>query len=334
MPPNTGNDLTFSDGHDLENDVTTTNLKINGRPKKWYEFETEVIWKNSIFMIGLHLICLYYTITFPYLEQKFLSVWAFIMLHLTGIGVTAGVHRLWTHRAYKAKTPLRIILAILYNSAGQNKIYSWVRDHRVHHKYTDTLADPHDTNRGFWFSHVGWLMLKKRPEVRQRGKGIDMSDILNDPVVQFFDRNFVVLNTLLTFVIPVLIPVYVFNQSLKWAFISQVFMRYPWVLNITWSVNSFAHMFGYHSYDKNILPAENLLVGWAAGGEGWHNYHHVFPWDYKAAEFRNFMLNVTTSWIDMFAQIGWAYDLRQATPDHIKKVIARTGDGSHHPYLS
>lgn len=151
MPPNTGNDLTFSNEHDLENDVTTKNIKINGRPKKWYEFETEVIWKNSIFMIGLHLICLYYTITFPYLEQKFLSVWgnylfhlfqlifyyithtikivitinyyitslAFIMLHLTGIGVTAGVHRLWTHRAYKAKTPLRIILATLYYSAGQ-----------------------------------------------------------------------------------------------------------------------------------------------------------------------------------------------------------------------
>lgn len=110
------------------------------------------------------------------------------MIHVTGIGVTAGVHRLWAHRTYKAKTPLRIILALCYYSAGQNRIFNWTRDHRVHHKYTDTVADPHDTNRGFWFSHVGWLTLKKRPDVRKKGKGIDMSDIINDPVVRFFDK--------------------------------------------------------------------------------------------------------------------------------------------------
>lgn len=155
---------------------------------------------------------------------------------------------------------------------SQNKIFDWVRDHRVHHKYTETPADPHDSKRGFWFSHVGWLMLKKRPEVIEKGNQIDMSDILNDPVVQFFDRyfftyffltkSFKIFNVALHFrhhmkmkllfnmIIPVFIPIYFFNQSFKWSFITQVFIRYPWSLNFTWSVNSFAHMFGYRPYDK------------------------------------------------------------------------------------
>lgn len=63
-----------------------------------------------------------------------------------------------------------------------------MRDHRLHHKYSETAADPHDSRRGLFFSHVGWLMLKKHPEVIHKGKNIDMSDILNDPVVQFHQK--------------------------------------------------------------------------------------------------------------------------------------------------
>ncbi|XP_057319989.1 acyl-CoA Delta-9 desaturase-like [Microplitis mediator] len=305
---------------------------VEKKPRAWYQFETDIIWKNSIFMIGIHLISLYYTITFPYFQRKILCVWIFVMVIMSGLGVTGGVHRLWTHRSYKANVPLRIFFATLYYSAGQNRIFNWVRDHRLHHKYTDTIADPHDNNRGFWFSHIGWLMIKKKPEVRKYGAGIDMSDILADPVVQFFDKNFIVLNTLLTFVIPVIIPVYFFNQDIKWSIISQIFLRYPWTLNITWSVNSFAHMFGYRRYDKNIGPVENIWVGWAAAGEGWHNYHHVFPWDYRAAEFKHVFLNTTTDWIDFFAKLGWATDLKTADPQLIKKVVQNKGDGSHPHY--
>ncbi|XP_057337667.1 acyl-CoA Delta-9 desaturase-like [Microplitis mediator] len=317
----------------IEQDETVFVKNEKGvKRKHWYEFETEVVWNNLILITFLHIMTLYYSFTYSYWEHKSLTAWGIVVGTMSGIGVTGGAHRLWTHRAYKAKTPLRIILAVLFYTAGQNSIYAWVRDHRVHHKYTDTLADPHDNNRGFWFSHVGWLMLKKRPEVIQRGKEIDMSDILNDPVVQFFDRNHVTLKVLFTLIIPVFIPVYFFDQSFKWTFITQVFMRYPWSLNITWSVNSFAHMFGYHSYDKNIGPAENILVSYFSGGEGWHNYHHVFPWDYKAAEFKSSLFNITTCWIDMFAKIGWAYDMRSASPEHIQRVVERRGDGTHSVY--
>jgi len=71
------------------------------------------------------------------------------------------------------------------NASFQNNIYDWVRDHRVHHRYTDTDADPHNSNRGFFFSHIGWLLMKKHPEVIRRGRQVDMSDVLADPIATF-----------------------------------------------------------------------------------------------------------------------------------------------------
>lgn len=100
-------------------------------------------------------------------------------------GITSGAHRLWAHRAYKAKLPLRIILMILQTVAAQNHIYEWVRDHRVHHKFTDTDADPHNAKRGFFFSHIAWLMVKKHKDVKIKGKTVYMSDVEADPVVRF-----------------------------------------------------------------------------------------------------------------------------------------------------
>lgn len=68
------------------------------------------------------------------------------------------------------------------------KLRHWVKVHRMHHKYTDTDADPHNINRGFWFAHMGWYLLPKHPEVLKRLKEIDMSDINADPVVSFGDK--------------------------------------------------------------------------------------------------------------------------------------------------
>lgn len=103
-------------------------------------------------------------------------------------GITGGAHRLWAHKSYKAKAPLRIILMILQTLAFQNSIYEWVRDHRVHHKYTDTNADPHNSKRGFFFSHMGWLLCKKHSDVKAKGATIDMSDLESDAIVMFQER--------------------------------------------------------------------------------------------------------------------------------------------------
>jgi len=79
------------------------------------------------------------------------------------------------------------------------------------------------------------------------------------------------------------------------------------------------------------MPTENWFVSMMALGEGWHNYHHVFPWDYKTSELGNYTLNTTTAFIDFFSWVGWAYDLKTVSPSMVTQRAKRTGDGSHKP---
>lgn len=84
-----------------------------------------------------------------------------------------------------------------------------------------------------------------------------------------------------------------------------------------------------YCFGRRIKPSQNLGVSIVAMGEGWHNYHHVFPWDYKAAELGDYKVNVTTMWLDFFAKIGWAYDLKTPSKDLIRRTIEKYGDGTH-----
>lgn len=294
-----------------------------------YRFDAEIKW-NNVLMIGLfHLIAITAFLHYVWEARLVTYLWGFFVGGCAGFGVTAGVHRLWCHRAYKAKTPLRIILAICYSIAGQNTIYDWVRDHRIHHKYSETDGDPHNSNRGFLYAHVGWLMLRKHPECIKKGRLIDMTDITSDPVVRFHHNNFILMKLLFCFFLPTFIPWYFLGENFRLAFFSQCFVRYVLSLNFTWSVNSAAHIYGVRPYDKRIRPVENKVVSVVAMGEGWHNYHHVFPWDYKAAELGNYRFNVTTFWLDQFAKIGWAYDLKEPSKELVRRTIEKYGDGTH-----
>jgi stearoyl-CoA desaturase (delta-9 desaturase) len=80
---------------------------------------------------------------------------------------------------------------IMQTLALQNDIYEWCRDHRVHHKFSETDADPHNSRRGFFFAHMGWLLVKKHPEVKEKGKTVDMSDVWADPIVRFQRRFYI-----------------------------------------------------------------------------------------------------------------------------------------------
>ncbi|KAJ8966902.1 hypothetical protein NQ317_010173 [Molorchus minor] len=249
-----------------------------------------------------------------------LSISVYLYALMAGMGITAGAHRLWGHRTYKAKLPLRILLMICQSAALQNHIYEWVRDHRVHHKFTDTDADPHNAKRGFFFSHIGWLMVKKHKDVLTKGKTVDLSDLEADPVVRFQRKYYVWLTPFLCFLVPAFIPWYFWGEAWWLSFYVLGITRYTLSLNGTWLVNSAAHIYGTKPYDKNIKPTESTFVAVAAFGEGWHNFHHVFPWDYKAAELGNYRLNFTTAFLDLMAIIGWAYDLKKTvSPDMVKK---------------
>jgi stearoyl-CoA desaturase (Delta-9 desaturase) len=254
---------------------------------------------------------------------------AFVLYIVAALGITAGAHRLWAHKAYKAKWPIRLFLMIANTIAFQDCVIHWARDHRVHHKYSETDADPHNATRGFFFSHVGWLLCRKHPEVIEKGKQIDMSDLQADPILRFQEKHYMTLMPLCCFIIPTIVPVFLWNETWTNSWFVVAMFRYVFSLNVTWLVNSAAHAFGNKPYDKFITPVQNKTVAILALGEGWHNYHHVFPWDYKTAELGDYSMNYTTAFIDFFAKIGWTYDLKTVSRDIINKRVQRTGDGTH-----
>ncbi|XP_028521409.1 acyl-CoA Delta-9 desaturase-like [Apis cerana] len=286
-----------------------------------------IIWRNVIGIIVLHFLAVYGFVN-GYRDAKLWTwIWNIGYGVVAGFGITAGAHRLWAHKSYSAKTPLRIFLAYLYCMAGQTHFYKWIRDHRTHHRYTETCADPHDATRGFFFSHIGWLMVKRDPAVKEYGSKIDMSDIAADPVIKFFDKYYEVIMLTLCFAMPILVPILVWDET--W-FISvhAALIRYVWSLHATFVVNSFAHMWGNRPYNRRVKPTENPAVSFFALGEGWHNYHHSFPWDYKAAELGAYGLNPTTGFIELMALVGLAYDLKTPRKELVDRTIARKGDGT------
>lgn len=169
---------------------------------------------------------------------------------MSSIGVTAGAHRLWSHHSYKAKWPLRVILALFQTVGVQYSIYNWVRDHRTHHKYTDTDADPHNSNRGFFFSHVGWAVMMPHPAYESKVSTIDMSDMEADWVVAWQYKLYAPLAALLSYVLPTLLPWWLWGENLLVAHFVAAQFRQVLTLHGTFLINSAAHMWGIKPYDK------------------------------------------------------------------------------------
>lgn len=292
--------------------------------------EVRIIWKNVILIVILHLFAAYGMYLWLSGERILWNFfWGYVHSTLSGMGVTAGAHRLWAHRAYKATYKLQVLLVILQAAAAQNSLYVWVRDHRMHHKFTETNADPHNVKRGLFFAHIGWVLCKKHPAVKEKGKTVDMSDLANDPLIMFQHRYYTPMSLFLCFGVPTLFFHYILGHTWAYSFFAPGVMRYTLSLHFTWLVNSAAHWHGHRPYDRSIYASENKLVAVLAYGEGWHNYHHVFPWDYKTSELGFYRFNFTTAFIDFCAKIGWAYDLKTASSDMIKRRVEKAGDGSH-----
>lgn len=130
---------------------------------------------------------------------------------------------------------------------------------------------------------------------------------------------------LFCFIIPTIVPNLCWDESLWNAYFLAGILRYCCGLNATWLVNSAAHMWGNRPYDKRINPAENIGVSIGSMGEGFHNYHHTFPQDYKTSEL-GWRINFTTMFIDFFAMLGQVYDRKTIDPEVIMKRKQRTGD--------
>ena len=126
-------------------------------------------WPMSIYITLVHILAIT-GISYCFIAKSETLLWAFILWPISGTGITVGVHRLWAHRTYEANFLVRTFLMLCNSIANQGSIFHWARDHRVHHKHSETDADPHNAMRGFFFAHMGWLYVKKHPDVIDAGK--------------------------------------------------------------------------------------------------------------------------------------------------------------------
>ena len=298
----------------------------------WFEqtfgFKAPIVWYNVVIALIGHILMVYGTVVYSP-RATWLSWIFYLVLYLfSGLGVTAGAHRYWAHKSYKAKLPFQVALMCFNCISMQNDIIEWSRDHRVHHKYTETNADPHNALRGFMFAHMGWLMMKKHPDVFIKGKDVDISDLKKDPMVMFQHRHYLPLCFFFSVFLPMFLPWLLWGENPVISFYVLFLFRYIMTLHSTWFVNSAAHLWGAHPYDKTISPSDNRFVCIAAIGEGWHNYHHTFPYDYATSEWGP-KLNMTTIILDLMALLGQVYDRKQVSQQGIDRVRKRLGDLSN-----
>ncbi|MGL5082143.1 MAG: acyl-CoA desaturase [Microcoleaceae cyanobacterium] len=224
-------------------------------------------WTVIGFMAFLHVGAL-----FALLPSNFswVAVGIAVFLHWVtgGLGITLGLHRLVTHRSFETPKWLEYFFLLCGALACQGGPIEWVGMHRIHHLHSDTELDPHDSRQGFWWSHMGW-MLHKHPakaDVPRHTK-----DIGDDPVYQFFQKNFIPVQVALGMVL--------FGLG-GWPFVVWgVFARVVVVFHCTWLVNSATHKFGYRTYNNSGDSSTNCWwVAVVTYGEGWHNNHHAFQY--------------------------------------------------------
>ena len=206
---------------------------------------SRIKWSNVIFLFVMHVLAVYgyfYAIFNP--VHLFTVIFVFILSSASGFGMSVGGHRYWSHRTFKARLPLQIILAILQTMTVNGSILSYSRDHRNHHKWPATHADPKNPGRGFFFAHIGWWMLKKRPEVMQYGKKVPVVDLMNDPIVYYQHKFYLPLVIVLGYLFPTFLPVLAWGEDVKVAFFTCACLRTVVVLHHLFTVNSVAHFLG------------------------------------------------------------------------------------------
>lgn len=242
-------------------------------------------------------------------------LFSFIIWPITGWGVTVGAHRLWAHRTYEAHFLLRLFLMLANSVAYQGTIYDWATNHRIHHLYTETDADPHNSTRGFFFSHIGWLLLKPNPATIEAQKKLDRSDLWDDPLVRIQHQCDPYYIVFAVFFFPASVAYYGWGENYVNAMLVAGSIRYCLMMHSTFLVNSAAHLWGDRPYDSDgSFAVESPMVSFLCLGEGWHNWHHKYPFDYAASEFGiSVQWNVSKLFIDIMAKLGLVWGRKRAT---------------------
>ena len=277
--------------------------------------KSQLHYLNIFYVSTHHILAVYALYHLPSIFSWRLMLELIVAIQMSGmLGITAGSHRLWSHKSYEAAWPVRFVFMLANSAAHQGSIYQWTRDHRMHHKHTDTELDPHSIQYGFWYSHVGWIFFRKTDNFRKASQLIIMDDIKKDQIAMFQHKHYFILSHLFCFILPTLYGQYMWNSAWIGYFYFGV-VRWVLLLHSTWCVNSVAHMWGSTPYNPRISSRQNTITSIVAVGEGWHNYHHTYPYDYRASEFNwNSEWNPTTLLLDGLSSVGLVWNKRVGHP--------------------
>lgn len=200
-----------------------------------------------------------------------------VLAVLNGMSITGGYHRLWAHRTYEAHWIVRVFFMLFGTMATQNSILVWASGHRTHHRHVDDEEhDPYSARRGFFFSHIGW-MLRKYESGREDFR--NAPDLLNDPIVMFQHKHYLPLVLLMNLGVPALIGY--LAGDLWGVMLLGGLLRLVWSHHTTFFINSLAHMWGSRPYTDENTARDNTILALFTYGEGYHNYHHIFQYDYR-----------------------------------------------------
>jgi len=234
-----------------------------------------------------------------------------VLLYATGMSITAGYHRFFAHRTYKANKVVEAFLILFGTMACQGSVLRWSYDHRLHHAHVDGDDDPYAIKRGFWYAHCLWILEKPR-EIQQK----TVSDLFRNKLVMFQHRHYESL-MILTNVLMFLLVGWALNDYLG-AFVISFWTRLFVLHHFTWFINSLAHTWGDKPFCTEQTAVDNYIISLLTFGEGYHNYHHAYSNDYRNG-IRWYHYDPSKWLIWAFNKLGWTRDLKRMDPYTIKK---------------
>jgi stearoyl-CoA desaturase (Delta-9 desaturase) len=253
-----------------------------------------------------------------------------VMFFAIGLSVTAGYHRLYSHRAYQASWPVRLVLLCLSAASFENSVIQWSSSHRIHHRHVDHDQDPYNSTKGFWYAHWLWVMIEETTPIQ------GVADIEKDPLARWQHRNHFLIGGVVT-LLPLLAGLY--QHNVLGYLIIAVLLRIVVTHHTTFFINSAAHFFGTRPYTDANTARDNAFLAPFTYGEGYHNYHHMWQWDYRNGV-KWYQFDPTKWLIFAMACVGLARGLRRVPDAAIRRaklameektLLARLAKAERHP---
>ncbi len=242
-----------------------------------------------------------------------------VLLSVTELSITCGYHRLFSHAAYQAHPALKAIFLLFGAMALQNSALIWSAGHRVHHRFIDDPErDPYCARRGFWFSHIGW-MLRNYPSGDPDLKYV--RELQNDPLVAFQHRHYLALAVGMNVGVPLLLG-WAFGHVIGMLMLAGV-LRLVISHHLTFCINSLAHIVGTRPYTTANTARDNGVVALLTFGEGYHNFHHQFAHDYRNGV-RWWQWDPSKWLINAMHWVGLAKNLKRVPWFKIRRVMLET----------